>query len=66
RAFELFLAMAGDDGVRELLLLARGGATFEDAFSTVTGVSVARFEKDAIRARFSRVSFGRKQGAGSD
>jgi hypothetical protein len=66
RTFELFLAMAGDDGVRELLLLARGGATFDDAFATVTGVSVSRFEADAVRARFSRASFGRKQGAGSD
>src|SRR3954467_2574666 len=47
RAFELFLTMAGDDGVRELLLLARGGRLCQDAFSTLTGVSAARFEKDS-------------------
>ena len=66
RAFELFLALAGDEGVRELLLLTRGGASFEDAFATVTGVGLARFEVDAVRARFSRAGFERRQGAGSD
>jgi len=66
RAFELFLALAGDEGVRELLLLTRGGAPFADAFVTVTGVGLARFESDAVRARFSRASFERRQGAGSD
>jgi hypothetical protein len=66
RAFELFLALAGDEGVRELLLLTRGGASFEDAFVTVTGVALSRFERDAVRARFSRASFVRNQGAGSD
>jgi hypothetical protein len=66
RAFELFLALAGDEGVRELLLLTRGGAPFADAFVTVTGVGLARFESDAVRARFSRAWFERRQGAGSD
>jgi hypothetical protein len=66
RAFELFLALAGDEGVRELLLLVRGGASFDDAFATVTGVGLSRFEADAVRARFSRASFERNQGAGSD
>ena len=66
RAFELFVALAGDEGVRELLLLTRGGASFEDAFATVTGVGLARFEVDAVRARFSRAGFERRQGAGSD
>src|SRR3954469_21394544 len=66
RAFELFLALAGDDGLRELLLLARGGATFEDAFAMVTGVALSRFEADAVRARFSKLSFARQQGAGGD
>jgi len=66
RAFELFLALAGDEGVRDLLLLTRGGAPFEDAFATVTGVGLARFESEAVRARFSRASFETRQGAGSD
>jgi len=66
RAFELFLALAGDEGVRELLLLTRGGASFEDAFVTVTGVGLARFESQAMLARFSKVSFVRQQGAGGD
>ena len=66
RAFELFLALAGDEGVRELLLLTRGGAPFEDAFATVTGVALPRFEADAMRARFSTISFVRQQGAGGD
>jgi hypothetical protein len=66
RAFELFLALAGDEGVRELLLLTRGGAPFEDAFATVTGIGLSRFEADAVRARFSRASFARNHGAGSD
>ena len=57
RAFELLVALGGDQPVRDVLRAVRSGARFEDAFVAATGRQLAGFETEAIRSGYSAASF---------
>ncbi len=56
RAFELLLATAGDEAVRETMRRVRSGARFADAFGSATGRPLAEFERDALRSGFAKAA----------
>lgn len=53
RAFDLLLALAGDQGVRDILRGVRAGARFADAFKATTGMRLPDFESEAVRSGFN-------------
>ena len=57
RAFELLVALRGDQSIREVLRGVRSGARFEDAFATATGKPLPEFEAEAARSGFSTQAF---------
>jgi hypothetical protein len=57
RAFELLVALGGDQPVRDVLRGVRSGARFEDAFAAATGRQLPEFEAEAIRSGYSAASF---------
>jgi hypothetical protein len=57
RAFELLVALRGDQAVRDVLRGVRSGARFEDAFAAATGHPLAAFEAEAVRSGYSAPSF---------
>jgi len=56
-AFELLVALRGDQAVRDVLRGVRSGARFEDAFAAATGHPLAAFEAEAVRSGYSADSF---------
>jgi len=57
RAFELLVALRGDQAIRDVLRGVRSGAPFEDAFAAATGQPLAGFEVEAVRSGYSATSF---------
>ena len=57
RAFELLVALAGDQPVRDVLRGVRSGARFDDAFAAATGRQLPEFEAEAMRSGYSAASF---------
>ena len=57
RAFELLVALRGDQAVRDVLRGVRSGARFEDAFAAATAHPLAMFEAEAVRSGYSTASF---------
>lgn len=56
RAFELLVATAGEEAVRETMRRVRSGARFADAFESATGRPLADFERDALRSDFAKAT----------
>jgi len=57
RAFELLVALRGDQAILDVLRGVRSGARFEDAFAAATGQPLAGFEAEAVRSGYSPTSF---------
>ena len=57
RAFELLVALRGDQAIRDVLRAVRSGARFEDAFAAATGELLTGFEAEAVRSGYSATSF---------
>jgi len=57
RAFELLVALRGDQAIRDVLRGVRSGARFEDAFAAATGEPLTGFEAEAVRSGYSATSF---------
>jgi hypothetical protein len=68
RAFELLVALRGDQAIRDVLRGVRSGARFEDAFAAATGEPLTSFEAEAVRSGYSVKSFRPRMplGAGGD
>ena len=68
RAFELLVALRGDQAIRDVLHGVRSGARFDDAFAAATGQPLAGFEAEAVRSGYSASSFRPRLplGAGGD
>ena len=65
RAFELLVALGGDQPVRDVLRGVRSGARFEDAFAAATGRQLPDFEAQAMRSGYSAASFRAPQPRGA-
>ena len=67
RAFDLLVAIAGDQAVRDVLRVVRSGARFKDAFKVATGFALSEFESEALRSGFNPVAahLGPKPPAGA-
>lgn len=52
RAFDLLVAICGDQAIRDVLRGVRTGARFADSFKAATGHGLAEFEREAIRSHF--------------
>ena len=52
RAFDLLVAIAGDQSIRDVLRAVRAGARFRDAFKVATGFGLSEFENEALRSGF--------------
>jgi hypothetical protein len=56
RTFDLLVALAGDQAVRDILRGVRTGARFADAFKAATGMRLEDFEAEAIRSGFNALA----------